>query len=79
MKILKENYDDPHTIHIEGKGDGFIHLVEMIKYIAQIGNGGHSFDIVVDPNVSDNRKTFGWDGDGADYISKVLLDEKEVK
>ena len=51
----------------------------MIKYISQIGNCGHSFDIVVDPDSSDNKKDYGWDGDGADYISKVLLDEKEVK
>jgi hypothetical protein len=77
MKIL-ERYDDSHTITVEGRGDGFIYLANMIKYIAQNGNGGHSFDTVVDPD-SENKKSFGWDGDGSDYIKKVLLDDKEVE
>lgn len=76
MKIL-ENYNDSHVIHVEGRGDGFIHLAEMINYIAKNGNGGHSFDIVVDPD-SSNEESFGWDGDGSDFIKKVLLDEKEI-
>mgnify|MGYP001428853326 CR=1 FL=1 len=52
-------------------------LKELIEYIAQIGNIGHSFSIVVDPNDSDYEKTFGWDGDGSDYIKELKVVQKK--
>lgn len=45
-------------------------LKRLIEYIAANGNGGHSFDIVVDPG-SENEKSFGWDGDGSDFIKSI--------
>ena len=45
-------------------------LKKLIEYIGQNGNGGHSFDIVVDPD-DESKKSFGWDGDGSDRIFKV--------
>jgi recombination protein RecA len=56
-------------------------LEELLKYIQQNGNGGHSFSIVVDPDGDkDQKKTFGWDGDGSDRIfdiSSEMVDEEE--
>jgi hypothetical protein len=76
MKILKENYNDKFKIIIIGKGtDGMNHLSDMIKYIGEIGNTGHSFDILVDPDVKDYSKLFAWDGDGADYIDTVKIEK----
>jgi len=46
-------------------------LEGLIDYIRSTGNNGHSFDIVVDPDLEDYRKTFSWDGDGADSIIDI--------
>ena len=51
-------------------------LFELIKYIAKNGNGGHSFNIVVDPGTESERK-FGWDGDGSDHIRSVSKCKKD--
>ena len=40
-------------------------LVELLSYIKQLGNAGHSFKIVVDPDSDDTKKEFDWDGVGA--------------
>lgn len=49
-------------------------LEELLNYIKDIGNIGHSFEIVVDPDNSEYKKTFGWDGDGADYIKNIKVE-----
>jgi hypothetical protein len=46
-------------------------LLELLEYIQQIGNMGHSFEIVIDPDNKQYRKKFFWDGDGSDYIRDV--------
>jgi hypothetical protein len=53
-------------------------LLKLINYIKEIGNVGHSFDIVVDPK-NDTKKTFGWDGDGWDKIKSVTIEDLEQK
>lgn len=45
-------------------------LKELIEYIKETGNTGHSFEIIVDPE-SEGEKKFFWDGDGADMISEI--------
>ncbi len=57
-------------------------LEELLKMIKGVGNTGHSFEIVVDPEEKEglSDRTFYWDGDGADYIADVKVKEiKEVK
>ena len=49
-------------------------LESLINYIKSNGNTGHSFNIVVDPK-SEDEKTFGWDGDGSDYIENVKVEK----
>lgn len=53
-------------------------LRRLIEYIGECGNTGHSFSIIVDPDASveDGRKSFGWDGDGADMI--ISVKEKKI-
>lgn len=46
-------------------------LEELLNYIKSNGNGGHSFEIVVDPDMKENKKTFYWDGDGICFIKDV--------
>ena len=57
-------------------------LKDLLTYIAMNGNGGHSFDIVVDPDDKKNERHFFWDGDGADRINAVVKtttdDDKEL-
>ena len=46
-------------------------LEDLLNYIKAIGNIGHSFSIIVDPEDNDHKKTFSWDGDGGDRIYKI--------
>ncbi len=48
-------------------------LENLLRHIQQVGNVGHSFDIIVDPD--GETKKFGWDGDGADYIKDIKVEE----
>lgn len=52
-------------------------LKDLIEYIKENGNGGHSFEIIVDPK-SESEKTFGWDGDGSDYIQDIKTEAEEI-
>lgn len=77
MRII-EKYDDPHKLTIEGRGEGFKNFLEILKYMKHSGNSGHSFIIVADPDVKEKVDCL-WDGDGSDYIEKIIFDEKEIK
>lgn len=46
-------------------------LENLLQRIKNLGNIGHSFDIIVDPD--GERKKFEWDGDGSDYIKDVKV------
>jgi hypothetical protein len=57
-------------------------LKEMLEAIQRIGNDGHSFNIIGDPDDKKGleNRTFYWDGDGGDHISKIYQsDLKELK
>lgn len=49
-------------------------LKDLLNYIKKIGNTGHSFNIIVDPDTKDCRKSFSWDGDGSDYIKDISVE-----
>lgn len=52
---------------------------DLINYIKSNGNTGHSFSIIVDPE-SENKKEFGWDGDGLNFIKDIKVEKlKEAK
>lgn len=53
-------------------------LVRLIDYL-RIANIGHSFSVVVDPDVSDYKKTFYLDGDGSFRIESITKDGKKFK
>lgn len=65
------NEDKDLTTYIVTCKDGEGSLKRLIEYIGTNGNTGHSFNIVVDPG-SDSEESFGWDGDGRDYIKSVV-------
>jgi len=72
-------YDDEIEVSFKIKGDGKSDIVEMLKRISDIGGIGHSFEIVVDPESSEYRETFGFDGDGADRIDDIKIDGKKAE
>jgi hypothetical protein len=45
-------------------------LEELLTYIKKVGNMGHTFNIVVDPEEKGGKK-FEWDGDGSDAIFEI--------
>ncbi len=49
-------------------------IAQLLSYMGQIGAGGHSFSIVVDPDNGEYRKVFSWDGDGSDRINSISVD-----
>ena len=67
-KIKPPNYNKIMTVEITDPDDA---LYSLLSYIKEIGNTGHSFSIIVDPENSDTKKTFGWDGDGSNRIYEI--------
>lgn len=72
MKTLKEWKDQGlKTITVVCR-DNDDTLERLLNHIKQIGNVGHSFSIIIDPE-GDNTEKFGWDGDGSDYIKEIKV------
>lgn len=53
-------------------------LIPLLKYIARNGNPGHSFEIIVDPDSSDSKRSFEFDGDGAHFIKQIKLNSVDI-
>lgn len=53
------------------------HLLKMLKHIKGIANGGHSFDVVTDPEDSQAKKEFFIDGDGPDHIHSISVTQSK--
>ncbi len=49
-------------------------LEKLLKYIKSVGNMGHTFMIVVDPQAKGGEK-FEWDGDGSDAIFEIEVEQ----
>lgn len=49
-------------------------LENLLTKIQQTGNIGHTFSIVVDPDNTDYKETFEWDGDGSDMIKDIIVE-----
>jgi len=58
---------------ITGSESGITVLRALIEDIKSLGNVGHSYEIILDPNGEKPIK-HGWDGDGADSIADIDLD-----
>jgi len=54
-------------------------LIQLIDYIRKISGPGHSFEVIVDPDDSELKKSFFIDGDGAFFISKIEKDKRIFK
>jgi len=50
-------------------------LIGLLEYIKSNAAPGHSFEIVVDPNMRENKKSFYMDGDGNSYITNIKHEE----
>lgn len=69
FKTAQHSYEA--TLKVVGSTSGIEQLSKLVEYIKRIGNTGHSFEIIVDPDYKESKKTFGWDGDGSDRIETV--------
>lgn len=49
-------------------------MLALLEHIKKVGNVGHSFRIVVDPEIR-GGDTFYWDGDGSDRIHSIQAEE----
>jgi len=58
------------TILVRDQDDSLENFLEYIKPTANIG---HSFEVVVDPDMSEYRKRFFFDGDGSFFIKKIKV------
>lgn len=47
-------------------------LKRLIEAIGKHGNGGHSYEIVIDPDYEKEKESFFWDGDGSDRIESII-------
>ncbi len=77
-KLKEAPYDKKITVYVNDPENTISELLNTIK---TIGNSGHGFDIIVDPelkseNDEDGIKTeFYWDGDGSDKIKGIEVEE----
>jgi hypothetical protein len=53
------------------KGDALGSLLRLLNHCRAVGAMGHSFSVVADPDNSEYRAEFGFDGDGADRVEGI--------
>lgn len=71
--LLEKMEIDTITVTVrKGSGEKMKEILECIK---GVGNGGHTFRIVIDPDEKEklSERTFEWDGDGQDRIENIEL------
>jgi hypothetical protein len=74
-KVIFERYKEDDTVYKVSCIDSEGNLKKLIEYIGEIGNSGHSFSIIVDPDDPEYERTFGWDGDGSDRVISVKKEQ----
>lgn len=77
LNHLKSDKPEFDNVEIELR-DPDNSFIEMIKYIGGIANVGHSFEVIVDPDTSDTRKSFGIDGDGSFYLKSIKVNGRKL-
>lgn len=61
------------TVTFKIKGDALHSLLKLLKQCEYNGNVGHSHSIIVDPQGGEDKRSVGFDGDGADRIKDILV------
>ena len=74
IRIVESLSDKEGKLVIDVK-DSEGQLKELIDYIKEVANAGHTFDVVVDPGNNDWEKSFEIDGDGAFSIKEVKFEK----
>lgn len=72
--LLTEKMETEQVIAYVRKGSGE-NLKKILDCIQGVGNAGHTFTVVVDPDEKEqlSERTFEWDGDGSDRIDSVEI------
>jgi hypothetical protein len=71
---FKRDNEGYTTVTFKIKGDALHSLLKLLKQCEYMGNVGHSFPIVIDPQGGkDNKREVGFDGDGSDRIKDILV------
>ena len=76
IRVLESLSDKEGKLVIDVK-DSEGQLKELVDYIKDVANAGHTFDVVVDPGNEDWEKGFEIDGDGAFSIKEVKFEKEE--
>ena len=74
-----EEQEDKYTEIVVNVRDLDNSLIRLIDYIQSKANPGHSFEVVVDPDDSEYKKSFYMDGDGSFFVKDIKKDGKKVK
>jgi hypothetical protein len=74
-----KNYTQKLTIELT-QWEDMDGLIEFWRYIRDTANGGHSFNIEADrTDLGDKAPKVSVDGDGADHVGRIFLNDKEIK
>lgn len=76
---IEEQKDFEYTEIVVNVRDLENSLLRLIDYIQKTAGPGHSFDVVVDPEDSEYKKSFFIDGDGDFFIKDIRKNGKKVK
>jgi hypothetical protein len=77
LNHLKGDRQEFNIVEVEVR-DPDNSFVEMLKYIGDTASGGHSFEVIVDPDMREYRKSFGIDGDGSFYLKTIKVNGRKI-
>ena len=76
---VRNTSEDQLTVYKVTAQDPNGTLKALIEYIGKVGNEGHSFKIVVDPNSKEDRKEFHWKGEEDDKFKEIEIESEPKK
>lgn len=62
------------TVTVRCSKAGAETLAGLISKVKRLGNPGHSYEILLDPDAGKEGDRHGWDGDGSDAIFEIQVD-----
>lgn len=71
----EDNFVD---ISFKVSGDAISELIKLLQHCDSVGGGGHSFEIIIDPEIKENKRTIYFDGDGSDRIKDIKLNGRKI-
>lgn len=75
---MAKQYNDKRRIIIECNRAAEDSLIPLLEQLQAMGDMGASRTIKIEDWSDEKQDSFGFDGDGADHIERIIVEDRQV-